>query len=96
MKTFTLIALIGFYSSYGIAQAAEPKVATMCVGCHGEKGKSLNDLWPNLAGQKKAYLAKQLSAFKSGARQDPLMNPLSTGLSDSDIQALAEYFSSLK
>ncbi len=96
MKTLTILTLIGLYSSLGTAQAAEPKVATMCVGCHGEKGKSLNDLWPNLAGQKKAYLAKQLNAFKSGARQDPLMSPLSTGLSDSDIQALAEYYSSLK
>jgi len=53
MKTLTILTLIGLYSSLGTAQAAEPKVATMCVGCHGEKGKSLNDLWPTLLARKK-------------------------------------------
>ncbi|MBK9322674.1 MAG: c-type cytochrome [Bdellovibrionaceae bacterium] len=96
MKTLLIFTFIGFHSSLSLATQSEPKVAASCVGCHGEKGKSLNDLWPNLAGQKKGYLIKQLTSFKNGSRQDPLMAPLSSNLSESDIQVLADYYSSLK
>lgn len=72
-----------------------PAKAAQCVACHGAKGKSANDLWPSLAGQKKGYLAKQLKDFKSGARKDPLMTSQANLLNDADIEALATYFSKL-
>ena len=49
------------------AAAGEQKSAN-CAGCHGPKGKSNSDQWPNLAAQQASYLVKQLSAFKTGAR----------------------------
>ena len=57
---------------------------------------SANSLWPNLAGQKRDYLAKQLKAFRDQDRLDPMMNAIVQSLSDSDIEALAAYYSSLK
>ena len=72
-----------------------PKVATTCLACHGEKGISANDLWPNLAGQKKDYITKQLNSFQSGERKDPMMSPMAASLSKEDIQSLAKYFSAL-
>ena len=42
------------------------KAAAGCAGCHGSEGMSPNDTWPNLAGQHAAYLARILSAYKSG------------------------------
>ncbi len=72
------------------------KLAVTCAACHGEKGVSQNPLWPNLAGQKKDYLLKQLQDFKAGRRVDPLMAPMAGTLSDRDMEDLAVYFSSLQ
>jgi cytochrome c553 len=76
------------------AAAGKAKAAT-CAGCHGAAGISNNPLWPNLAGQKEAYLVKQMKAFRDGTRADPMMAPMSKPLSDDDIANLAAYYSSL-
>ncbi len=77
--------------------AAEPAKAKLCVACHGEKGISPNDLWPNIAGQKKAYMIKQIKAFRdSKKREDPLMTPISKQLTDKDIEELTTYYSKMK
>jgi len=79
----------------GDAAAGKAKSAT-CAGCHGAAGVSANPLWPNLAGQKDAYLVKQMKAFRDGKRSDPMMSPMAKPLSDADIDNLAAYFSTLK
>jgi cytochrome c553 len=76
----------------GTAQAGQAKSAT-CVACHGVDGNSVNPEWPKLAGQHPEYIAKQLQAFKSGARKNPLMSPMAAPLSDQDMEDLAAYFS---
>ncbi len=76
--------------------AAGKAKSTMCAACHGAAGVSAMPMYPNLAGQKKAYLVKQLKAFKSGTRKDPVMSSMAAPLSDTDIANLAAYFSSLK
>ncbi len=67
-----------------------------CSGCHGVNGISANPLWPNLAGQKSAYLVKQLRAFRDGSRADPMMTQMARPLSDADIENLAAYYANLK
>ncbi|MCM2278125.1 MAG: cytochrome c [Oligoflexia bacterium] len=69
---------------------------TVCAACHGPQGISMNPLWPNLAGQKKDYILKQLKSFQDGSRKDPLMSPVAKNLSASDVQNLAAYFAGLK
>lgn len=76
--------------------AAGKAKSSMCAGCHGADGKSLNNAWPNLAGQKAGYLAKALKDYKTGARNDPMMTGMAKPLSDADIANLAAYYSSLK
>lgn len=78
----------------GDAAAGKAKAA-VCAGCHGAKGVSAAPMFPNLAGQKAAYLEKQLKAFRSGTRKDPTMSGMAKPLSDADIANLAAYFSSL-
>lgn len=78
----------------GDAAAGKAKAA-VCAGCHGAKGVSATPMFPNLAGQKAAYLEKQLKAFRSGTRKDPTMSGMAKPLSDADIANLAAYFSSL-
>ena len=76
----------------GDAAAGKAKSA-VCASCHGPAGVSANPLWPNLAGQKEQYLAKQIKAFRDGDRKDPMMSPMAMGLSDDDIANLAAYYS---
>ena len=92
--TITAISLISTPLLAGDIEAGKAKAAT-CAACHGPTGISSMDLWPNLAGQKKGYLVKQMKAFRDGSRSDPAMSPMAAPLSDSDIENLAEYFSSL-
>lgn len=69
--------------------------AATCAGCHGINGIGLSSEFPNLAGQKKSYLTKQLKAYRSGERHDPTMKAMTVTLNDTDINNLAAYFSSL-
>ncbi|MDR2187779.1 MAG: cytochrome c [Azonexus sp.] len=81
----------------GSAHAAGDPAAAIaklgaCVACHGADGIGKAPQYPNLQGQKAAYLEKQLKAFRSGERQDPNMSIMAKPLSDADIADLAAYF----
>src|SRR5690606_11348622 len=67
----------------------------MCLGCHGPQGISRVASYPSLAGESQAYLADQLKAFRSGARDNPMMTSIAKNLSDEDIAALAHYYAQL-
>ena len=77
------------------AAAGKAKSAT-CAGCHGANGISAVPTYPNLAGQKEAYLVKQMKAFKDGTRTDPTMNAMAKPLSDADIANLSAFYAGLK
>ena len=98
-KIVTLLitcALLGTGGSVLAGDAAAGKAkAASCAGCHGANGISSNPLWPNLAGQKDAYLVKQMKAFRDGTRNDPMMTPMAKPLSDADIDNIAAYYSNL-
>jgi len=85
--------------SLSVAQAGDivagKKKSAPCAACHGAVGISPNTSWPNLAGQQKAYLVKQLKEFRNGKRSDPWMSPMAKPLSDEDINDLAVFFNSL-
>jgi len=76
------------------AGASAPGKTSQCFACHGVNGVSVNPEFPSLAGQNKVYLLKQLQAFKSGDRKSQIMAPMVTGLSDEDMEIVADYFSS--
>lgn len=77
------------------AHAADgmPDKLPACQTCHGRDGASAASDIPNLAGQKHAYLVKQLTAFKDGSRKSELMRNVAAQLNDTDIRALATYWS---
>ncbi len=79
----------------GDAAAGKAKAAS-CAGCHGANGVSAVPTYPNLAGQKSAYIVKQLKAFKDGSRKDPTMNAMAKPLSDADMANIAAYYEGLK
>ena len=79
---------------HGNAAVGATKAAT-CAACHGAKGIAVAPTFPNLAGQPATYLYVQLRAFKDGARNNAVMQPLAKALSDQDMRNLAAHFASL-
>jgi cytochrome c553 len=79
----------------GDAAAGKAKAAS-CNACHGVNGISAIPTYPNLAGQKEAYLVKQMKAFKDKSRKEPTMNAMAAPLSDADMANLAAHFAGLK
>ncbi|MCM2281845.1 MAG: cytochrome c [Bdellovibrionaceae bacterium] len=96
MKAFVVfLAVSGISFVSQAANLVKPASAETCAACHGANGISANDLWPNLAGQKSKYILKQLQAFQSGERKDPMMSPIVQTLSEQELIALANYYSKL-
>lgn len=93
MKKLILTTLATLLMTPAMAESeAEQTARTLCAGCHGPVGISTNDLWPNLAGQKGPYMAKQMRDYRDGNRSDPQMNSLSQTLTDAQIDELSAYY----
>lgn len=73
---------------------AEEIVQGKCFICHGADGESSSPVFPRLAGQNAAYVARQLADFKSGKRASTTMQPMVSDLSDVDFSVLGRYFES--
>ncbi len=70
--------------------------AAVCVACHGVDGNSINPIWPNLAGQGAEYTVQQLNAFKTKKRNNAVMWPFASNLTEEDMWDLAIYYSKQK
>lgn len=90
----TLLALLT-----GIALAVDPDAgremaAEKCASCHNENGVSTVTQFPIIAGQYQDYLVQALEDYRSGKRENAVMNGFASELSDSDIENLAAWFAS--
>jgi len=70
-------------------------LAAGCAGCHGAKGISPTDAFPNLAGLPADVVYKQLDDYRTGKRQNPIMQSMAAALSDQQIADLAAHFAAL-
>ncbi len=92
----TLIALASGVSIVHAADLAKGKAAAeMCAGCHGAGGVAVAPNYPNLAGQKQAYLIKAIGDYRTGVRIDPVMGAMVAALSEEDVEHVAAYFSGI-
>ena len=87
------LLIVGSAQAAGDLKAGKKK-ARACQVCHGKGGQSTNPTYPVLAGQHAKYLVKQLKAFRSGTRKDPIMNGMAAPLSDQDMEDVAAFFES--
>ncbi|MDI1246270.1 MAG: c-type cytochrome [Rhodoferax sp.] len=81
-------------SAWAQADQARAKkiVSGSCFLCHGEHGESSSEIFPKLAGQHAAYIARQLENFKSGKRKSTAMADMSSRLTADEMLALGHYF----
>ena len=78
--------------------ATGPSVAqrlAVCAACHGPDGNATLALSPSLAGQPKVFLENQLIVIREGLREIAPMKGLLDGVSDADVVAMAQHFTSL-
>ncbi|MEJ6002226.1 c-type cytochrome [Paucibacter soli] len=73
---------------------AEEIVQGKCFICHGVDGESSSPVFPRLAGQHGAYVARQLADYQAGRRKSSTMQPMVEDLNAEDFAALGRYFES--
>lgn len=84
------------FATAGDLALGRAKAEGVCQTCHGLDGRASVAMAANLSGQQKDYLVIQLKAFRNGKRQHPQMSIVAQGLSDEDIENVAEWYSSIR
>ncbi|MDS9470202.1 hypothetical protein RGQ15_21880 [Paracoccus sp. MBLB3053] len=81
-----------------LATQGTPEIPS-CHACHGPWQAPLNEAFPSISGQSKRYLRDQLilwrESARGGGRMAELMHHAARALDDTDIEALAAYYSAL-
>ncbi|WP_248730395.1 c-type cytochrome [Pseudomonas sp. MWU13-2517] len=73
------------------AEGGSPPGAMPCAACHGADGLGIAAAgFPRLAGLPAEYVRKQLADFSSGARSNPVMQPLAKALDEAQIAAVSQ------
>jgi cytochrome c553 len=95
-----VVAVAAGLTAATVVHAADPAAgrekAAMCQTCHGIDGIARIPEAPTIAGESELYLEKQLEAFRSGEREDPMMSIIAQSLSDEDIDNLAAWYASIE
>jgi cytochrome subunit of sulfide dehydrogenase len=92
-----LIAILLSSGGVSIGQAQPPRAAGLadsCTSCHGIMGHSSGRI-PSIGGLPRAQLIAELKGFRAQAGNPTIMNRIARGYSDVEIEALADYFSSI-
>jgi cytochrome c553 len=97
---FLLVSAFAVLISSSVLAAGNPEAGKQksqaCAACHGPDGNSPSPQFPTLAGQHADYLVHALTAYQTGERKNPLMQPMAAPLSEQDKEDLAAYFASQK
>jgi cytochrome c553 len=96
LSTAAAFALTAATAHAGGDVNAGKEKAAPCFACHGETGISAAPMYPNIGGQYANYLLHSLQGYKSGERQNAIMNGMVAALSEQDMKDLAAYFASLE
>jgi cbb3-type cytochrome c oxidase subunit III len=105
MKSLCVVALAALFASSVMADEAKGPAkpdlakggtisATVCAACHTADGSRGIPTNPILQGQHADYLVKQLMEFKSGKRDNAIMKPMASTLSDDDMRNVAAFYAS--
>lgn len=71
-------------------------VGAPCVACHGPDGAGVDEAgFPRLPGLPAEYIAKQIRDYKSGVRNNPIMQANLSSLSEQQIVDVAAYYAGM-
>jgi cbb3-type cytochrome c oxidase subunit III len=105
MKSLYVVALATLFAASAMADEAKGPAkpdlakgatisATVCAACHSADGSRGIPTNPILQGQHADYLVKQLQEFKAGKRDNAIMKPMASNLSDDDMRNVAAFYAS--
>ena len=91
--TRVVAAAIGFASiaAAAVAAAEPPAGAAACSGCHPTSARVTSPV-PRLAGLDRAAIIRAMQDFRSGTRGATVMDRISKGFTDAEIQAIAAWY----
>jgi cytochrome c553 len=93
---FTAVAIALVAVATAATASAEPPVgAVSCTGCHPASTKVTSPV-VRLAGRDQAGIVRALQEFRSGARTGTVMDRISKGFTDAEIDAIAAWYASQK
>ena len=102
LQSLGMAATLALFASASVHAEGDKAVGRTlvytCAGCHGVPGYSNaypQYPVPKIAGQNEQYIINALHGYKSGERTHPTMMAQAQSLSDTDIQNIAAYLSSL-
>ena len=96
IKPFSVVNVIGGTAVAAVAALPGEAKYAACGACHGSNGGG--GVGPALAGQTVQYIVGRLNQYKAGEKvgnQSNMMWGQAAGLSDTDINDLAEYIATL-
>ena len=101
LAAFALSLIAGGASSAHAQQSAETlhqrATAAMCSNCHGTEGRTVEgSAIPSLVGMPKDYMLLQMKAFKDGSRPATVMHQITKGLTDAQVNTIANYYANTK
>ena len=105
MKSLYVVALATLFATSVMADEAKGPAkpdlakggtisASVCAACHTADGSRGIPTNPILQGQHADYIVKQLGEFKSGKRDNAIMKPMASTLSDDDMRNVAAFYAS--
>ena len=99
--TGVLSLMAGVVSSAYAQQSADTlnqrATAAMCANCHGTEGRTVEgSAIPALVGMPKDYMLLQMKAFKDGSRPATVMHQIAKGLTDAQVNTIANYYANTK
>ena len=91
--TRVVAAAIAFASiaATAVAAAQPPAGAAACSGCHPTSARVTSPV-PRLAGLDRAAIIRAMQDFRSGTRAATVMDRISKGFTDPEIQAIAAWY----
>ena len=89
-RVHVVLAALWMLLSAAPADAAPPRGATSCSGCHPRTAG--NGPVPSLNGQPADQIVAQMAAFRTGERPSTVMTRIAKGFTDEETRALADYF----
>jgi cytochrome c553 len=93
------VATLSLAPVHAAAADGEAAYVAKCQSCHGAEGNvPLQEGYPKLKGQNKAYLVQSFNAYKRGERTGAnamIMKGMSMTATDDEVEAISDYLSSL-
>ncbi|WP_052004301.1 c-type cytochrome [Paramagnetospirillum caucaseum] len=99
MRILPILVILGVVVAHPVtARAAEPAplAAAVCANCHGTEGRNEGAI-PAIAGKPAFLIAGKLRDFKADKVANATVMPrLTKGLTEAEIDTVAQYFANLR